>query len=154
MEFNVEVMKNILLKLSRYVLGVLGIACVSACDNDEDDDLGGTLCMYGTPTADFVVNGKVVNADGEPINGIAVYADDMYGREETVYTEADGSFSLRQKSWFPQNNVDLIFEDQDGEENGGYFGKKEESVALVKTQEGDGWYAGVFSSEEDITVVM
>ena len=259
-------MKNMLLKLSRYVLGVLGIACVSACDNGEDDDFGGTLCMYGTPTADFVVKGKVldmtdnpikgiavtlpdtycdtvytkedgsyelewegfpsdtadlkftdvddeanggrfeslvksvelerqkkgsgwyeglyaafgvdvnlyeemvceygtpyatfevkgkvVNSDGEPINGIAVYADEMYGQEETVYTEADGSFSLKQEWWFPNTHVDLVFEDQDGEDNGGDFGKKEESVALVKTQDGEGWYEGVFSSEEDITVVM
>jgi putative lipoprotein (rSAM/lipoprotein system) len=113
------------------------------------------VCEYGVPHATFEVKGKVVDADGNPIAGIEVYGEDIHEhmRAKTTTSE-DGSFLLVQPEWFPAGEADICFEDVDGEENGGDFGKKTETVKLTQTEDGEGhWNVGVYSSE-DLTITM
>lgn len=108
------------------------------------------VCEYGVPHATFEVKGKVVDADGNPIAGIEVYGEDIHEhmRAKTTTSE-DGTFTLVQPEWFPAEEVDVCFEDVDGEANGGDFGKKVETVSLTQTEDGEGtWNVGVYSSEE------
>ena len=110
---------------------------------------------YGVPYATFEVKGKVIDADGNPLKGIEVSGEDIYEHmREKAVTAEDGSFLLVQPEWFPAGEADICFEDVDGEENGGDFGKKTETVKLTQTEDGEGhWNVGVYSSE-DLTITM
>ena len=71
----------------------------SACDDKE------CPCMYGSPTADYTIKGKVTNEAGEPLAGIEVSVSRLYygfteqpgvilsdprGYEEIVHTSSSG----------------------------------------------------------------
>lgn len=114
-----------------------------------------TVAEYGVPYATFEIKGKVVDSEGNPLKGIEVYGEDIYEymRVKTT-TDKDGSFNLVQPEWLPAGEADICFEDVDGEENGGDFGKKTETVKLTQTEDGEGhWNDGVYSSE-DLTITM
>lgn len=107
-----------------------------------------TVCEYGVPYATFVVKGKVVDSEGDPINEILVYAEDE-PEPQKVRTNENGYFYLTQEHWFPEDKVDIRFEDCDGDANGGNFGKRTVEVELKQVEKGnDGWYAGVYESDE------
>ena len=83
------------------------------------------VACYGTPymgyDPDFVVSGRVVDPEGEPINGISVEMN------VATRTDADGVFFL-------QGDVPVItFNDTDGKANGGEF----ESLTINLTNAGD-----------------
>ena len=114
-----------------------------------------SVAEYGVPYATFEIKGKVVDSEGNPLKGIEVYGEDIYEymRVKTT-TDEDGSFNLVQPEWLPAGEADICFEDVDGEENGGDFGKKTETVKLTQTEDGEGhWNDGVYSSE-DLTITM
>lgn len=108
------------------------------------------LCEYGVPHATFEVKGKVTDSEGNPLNGIEVYADGMYDPAK-AYTDEDGEFALVQDGWFPSDQVELCFDDVDGEDNGGDFGKQKKVIPLVHVEEGEGWDEGKYEAE-DVTV--
>lgn len=114
-----------------------------------------SVAEYGVPYATFEIKGKVVDSDGNPLEGIEVYGEDIYEHmRQKAVTAEDGSFHLVQPNWFPAGEADICFEDVDGEENGGDFGKKTETVKLTQTEDGEGhWNDGVYSSE-DLTITM
>lgn len=114
-----------------------------------------TVAEYGVPYATFEIKGKVVDSEGNPLEGIEVYGEDIYEHmRQKAVTAEDGSFLLVQPDWFPAGEADICFEDVDGEENGGDFGKKTETVKLTQTEDGEGhWNDGVYSSE-DLTITM
>ena len=114
-----------------------------------------SVAEYGVPYATFEIKGKVVDSDGNPLEGIEVYGEDIYEHmRQKAVTAEDGSFHLVQPNWFPAVEADICFEDVDGEENGGDFGKKTETVKLTQTEDGEGhWNDGVYSSE-DLTIMM
>ena len=114
-----------------------------------------SVAEYGVPYATFEIKGKVVDSDGNPLEGIEVYGEDIYEHmRQKAVTAEDGSFHLVQPNWFPAVEADICFEDVDGEENGGDFGKKTETVKLTQTEDGEGhWNDGVYSSE-DLTITM
>ena len=114
-----------------------------------------SVAEYGVPYATFEIKGKVVDSEGNPLKGIEVYGEDIYEymRVKTT-TDEDGSFNLVQPEWLPAGEADICFEDVDGEEDGGDFGKKPETVKLTQTEDGEGhWNDGVYSSE-DLTITM
>ena len=129
------------------VFGALGV--------DVKMHPGESVAEYGVPYATFEIKGKVVDSDGNPLEGIEVYGEDIYEHmRQKAVTAEDGSFLLVQPNWFPAVEADICFEDVDGEENGGDFGKKTETVKLTQTEDGEGhWNDGVYSSE-DLTITM
>lgn len=118
-----------------------------ACTGTE---IGGE--EYGTPTVDFHVVGQVTDAEGKPIEGIRVttrgYHDFNKGTtEQTTYTDKEGRYATKEvTSGWIDPGMKVVFEDVDGEANGGLFAAdsiSSEAMAKEKVKKGDGhWYGG------------
>ena len=153
-------MKDLFLRFCRWALPLLGVAAVTSCEidapapmygsppSDYDDMIG----MYGTPVVEFSVKGKVVDPDGNPIQGIEI-SHDYSGHK--VYTLEDGSFDYASEDiGFEMETVTLEFTDIDGEENGGDFQSQEVPVPVQQTEPGDGgWNNGKFEAE-GVEIIM
>ena len=74
--------------------------------------------QVGDPYMLFEVHGKVVDEDGNPLQGINVIS----GYSDVQVTNLNGSFSFFGRS-VPSDRVLLTFEDKDGSNNGGEFVK-------------------------------
>lgn len=79
-----------------------------------------------TPEEDDMV--KVTS----PLKGIKVITDDS---SEPVYTSKEGKFVAYGRS-VPTDVVEVVFEDQDGENNHGTFLKKKQRIQLRQRSEG------------------
>jgi len=104
---------------------------------------------YGTPSAKFIVNGKVVASEtNEALNNIRVT---MQG--DTTYTDNNGNYQVTDKWGFPMNqSYNIQFQDIDGSLNG-QFNRLDTMVEFKdpKFVNGDGhWYRGETSKEFDI----
>ena len=109
---------------------------------------------YGTPTVDFHVVGQVTNAEGEPIEGIRVTTRGYFNfhdgtTEQATYTDKDGHFATKEmRSISIDPMMRVVFEDVDGEANGGMFAKDSVMAdAMTRTQVGKGdghWYDGKY----------
>lgn len=136
--------KPIILSVFNWAIAALGLSAVPSCDSFK--------CEYGTPTMDFEVSGKVIDDKASPINGIKVTIADRYVESE-AFTSRDGGFSYTGHT-FPNDHVNLVFTDIDGEENGGEFKTDTVTVNLQKVKKGDGsWYSGKYAAS-DIEVVL
>lgn len=94
------------------LLGFLGF---SSCE-DNGDDPGNIICMYGTPTASYTIKGKVTDQAGQALSDIQIIVSDMefsyeprpdfipdtpYGSHpvnDTLYSGKEGEFETRQGS--------------------------------------------------------
>lgn len=129
---------------NRLIWAILGLLGFSACDNEN------TVEMYGVPTVDFAVDGKVADSNGNPIEGIQVTCEeDGY---ESVSTGEDGRFFF-QRTGFGQGvpfTKNLQFRDVDGSENG-EFANEELSLTFTeedRTEKDKGsWYNGAFEKD-------
>lgn len=109
---------------------------------------------YGTPTVDFHVVGQVTNDEGEPIEGIRVTTRGYFNfhdgtTEQATYTDKDGHFATKEmRSISIDPMMRVVFEDVDGEANGGVFAKDSVMAdAMTRTQVGKGdghWYDGKY----------
>ena len=140
------------LTTTRVLSGLLALLGFSACSEEGGDNI---LPEYGTPTVDFQIKGQVTDAEGNPIEGIQVITKPAYGvytdvtngswkKADTTYTDAEGNFesSLLQSVAMEGK---LLFEDVDGEANGGTFQTDSASLQeaeAVQLEEGHGWYDG------------
>lgn len=133
----------------RILYGVLTLLGFTACGEISDE--------YGSPITDYQVKGRVTSEEGKPLSGIQVVVKDdgsVPEGNDTVYTNADGRFVSHQAStgWVVSGQV--IFNDIDGEANGGTF--KSDSVKLInmesrRIKKGDGyWYAGMYEYNMEI----
>ena len=115
--------------------------------------------MYGTPTADYEIKGKVLDADGDPVKGIKVNVqDDWHSAFTSQGTECqsldNGDYSVRIKT-FPTDKLHLIVQDIDGAENGGEFEEKTVELDFSKieyTGDKGAWYKGKKSLEQNIVL--
>ena len=132
-------MKDLVVRISAWLLCLIGFGSSVACSP------GMMTEEYGSPYASYEVKGKVTDQQGEPIPGIQVTCDAMY--IEPVYTESDGSYALNGDG-FPQEKIQVSFEDVDGEENGGLFAARSVSSETHQVQDGEGnWDFGVYEAE-------
>ncbi len=114
---------------------------------------------YGTPTVDFHVVGQVTNAEGKPIEGIRVTTRGYFNfhdgtTEQATYTDKDGHFATKEmRSISIDPMMRVVFEDVDGEANGGVFAKDSVMAdAMTRTQVGKGdghWYDGKYELRAD-----
>ena len=153
--------KSVFKFLATTMLGLLGFSSCSW--------LGIGLCMYGEPHADFKAVGTVRDADGKPIEGIRVaisrhrhyensssviYDQNDWYEDDTVFTDSKGAYLMEKTVFSPPNDVTIVFEDIDGDQHGGEFGKTVEKPAVVQTKKGDkSWYEGAFQVEADTYMV-
>ena len=124
--------------------------------------------MYGVPTMDYRISGRVKDANGKPVEGAAVNmlergikatADTIYGDQDNirrylekneVRTDGQGRFTLETKD-LPRDSVRVLVRDADGKANGEYKNRLIEiPVENVDKSNANGWYQGSFSKEMEI----
>lgn len=131
----------------------------------------GMAVMYGVPTMDFVVKGRVIDAEGRPVQGMQVvlvnqtvdiapdrmdegnvYVRD-YIAQSSDTTDAEGTFSCHTKD-VPVEKQRLIIRDIDGNANGSYEDLMVDIRFSEQDQSGErrGWYMGTRTKDVDITV--
>ena len=127
--------------------GVLVLLGFSSCTNDDDEDNGGNIILeYGSPTARHEIKGKVVNTEEQSIQNIQVIVTPAKGsyawKTDTLTTDAKGEFTFEGGGGSPVTKYKVIWNDLDGEANGGLFKSDSIDVETVKTEDGSGWYRG------------
>ena len=151
-------MKNLLFKLLKITLGLIGVTIVDSCVFRVE---------YGCPHADFQVKGVVSDENDNGIQGIRVvikgeYPNSYYSgavpKTDTLWTDRNGTYMLTDGQdiggYAYLSSVKLEFEDVDGAENGGEFQKVEIEVPVFKVKEGDGsWYDGAYEAGADVTMI-
>ena len=134
-----------------FLLALLGVSAVS-CDNDWFD----VVAEYGCPHMNFSLKARVVDEAGKPIEGIEVQTknNDFYTDN---YSDAEGNIDLNVSMW-PDTNIDLVFTDVDGAENGGEFETLNLNIAdkVEQVAEGSGsWYEGGYKADlGDVTMTL
>ena len=107
------------------VLTILGFGGCSAI-KDIYFDQTHTAPEYGVPHATYHITGSVISEEsGLPIKGIVVrYRSSIDGSFNTkieTTTDTEGKVSASCQDWPDVENVEITFEDTDGEDNGGSF---------------------------------
>ena len=148
-------------QLAAVMLGMLGF---SSCER-----IGWGVCMYGEPHADFKALGTVSDENGKPIEGIRVaiqqhrhyentsgviYDQNDWYENDTLYTDDKGAYQLIRSVFESPNDVKIVFEDIDGEENGGEYMSSEATPEVKRTKKGDNsWYGGAFEVQADVKLI-
>lgn len=133
---------EILNKLLNGLLVLLGFSTIS-CERRVE---------YGTPHADFQINGQITEAESQKLLEniqIAIKVKNNFKEfSDTIYSDANGNFS-RQYDVFPTNNdsVIVIFNDTTGEHQ-----SKQVAEKLNYTNGYGAWYAG--SDEININIEL
>ena len=161
---NVKYMSMRIKRIWRFLAStVLGLLGFSSCEW-----LGIGLTMYGEPHADFKAIGTVKDEAGKPVEGIRVavqqhrhyensesviYDQNDWYDNDTLFTDSNGKYELVRSVFSVPNRVTIVFEDIDGEENGGEFEKTEANPKVTQTKKGDkNWYGGAFQAEADVVM--
>ena len=145
-------MKDLFFRFCRWALPFFGVSAVVSCDNvfNTPDMYGTQVAEYGVPIMEYVVKGKVTDAEtGAPVKGIEVVPEEA---NVLVYTSENGEFTC-EGATFPDDKVTITFKDIDGEENGVYA-TKEIEVPVEKSEEGSGWFAGVYIADDVLVKLM
>lgn len=115
--------------------------------------------MYGSPSTTYEVKGKVLDNEGNPINGIKIVLQDdaidpnPYEIAESQSLE-NGDYKIRNTT-FPRSNLYLSVEDVDGTANGGEFEEQTIELDFSKVEakgDKDEWYNGTKSLEKHIVM--
>ena len=180
-------MKIRILKLKNWLLmtlvGALGLSACHSTKNaatpqpaeepqvDTPKPRDPVVVMYGVPTMDFVVKGRVIDEQGKPVKGMQVILvnqtvdiapDHMdednpfvqdYIEHSSDTTDAEGVFECHVKD-VPVEFQRVIIRDVDGDKNGRYKDQMVEvSFAEAEQTAGrKGWYFGKRTKDVDITV--
>ncbi len=138
-------------KLYLLLLSALGFQA-AACDKENEPQ---QMCMYGTPSIDFRIQGKVTDTAGRPIAGIEVCGgEESYPDIVPVHTDEKGLYDISGSAH--SIDLDLSFRDIDGPENGGDFETETLAIKFTvpeQTAPGEGWSHGsYFRADVDITL--
>lgn len=126
-------------KLYRILICVFAAVILVSCSKEQNGD----------PFMLFEIHGKVMDVDGNPLEGINVIA----GEADVQKTNLNGNFTFYGRTT-PSDHVILTFEDKDGDKNGGEFVKKTMEIPVrQKTQGTSGNYKGTFFAG-DVEVFM
>ena len=107
------------------------------------------MAMYGVPSGEFQVSGRVKNLKSKPIRKIEVEMQDSRNNSLGVTTTAkDGSFQFDYQGW-PHREIYIISRDVDGGRNGVY----QSDTTIVKLDyPKQGWNQGKATASSDVTL--
>ncbi len=148
-------MDKMIIRLSKSLLALLGFSVVGC------GPLGGDVAvMYGCPTADFAISGKVVDEDGKPIQGIVISAqrhewesgekssiDEIQPYYFEAVTSDDGTYVMNVQQMEAPDSLYAI--DIDGALNGGEYKTARVKLEMEQVKEPgdrDSWYIGGFEA--------
>ena len=138
-------------RLIYFLLSLLGFTAQS-CDgvgNPFDDP----VAMYGCPYANFTLSARVVTEEGEPIKDIILRNSNENSVLNVNVSSDNGGYIIVTDNIFPPSLVEkmeVVFEDVDGEANGGEFATVEMDISdkVEQVAEGDGgWYFGGYKAD-------
>jgi len=142
-------MKTKVTNLINSILGILlGLLGFTNCGSSD------LPCEYGTPNADYIVDGIVTDESGKPIEGVktiikncySTYAhdeDDSYNNY-TRYTDEEGNFHTSINDFPGVNHFDIWYEAE------GYLKDSTMNIKPVKTKEGSGsWNQGEYTVSDE-----
>lgn len=150
-------------RLGFIILSALGFSgCGDIAGGDDgrkpgSKDPDNQMCMYGTPTVEYIVKGRVTDSNGVPIKGIVVGSEQVSsfdnGEPLSAVTNDKGEFATNVVKEMSINGI-LTFTDTDGEANGGEFASRNIELSTLpksKTQKGDGaWFGGSYEVTADV----
>ena len=151
-------MKKLIKQANWLLAGLLTLLGFSGCHKTDEVE-------YGTPFADYIVKGKVLNkSTGKPVKGIRVgyspnpFVGTEYGVPMKSYqqmvaadtTDAQGEFKLTEKTFPTDEAVPIYVEDIDCAENGVYT--PETLMVSFKDAERTGKPKGWYHGEYTVTV--
>lgn len=148
-------------KLALKLLSLLGFSSIATACDDDFNHFTPQPPMYGTPSANYVLNVEVRNVENNyPINGIRVSVIRRYddaSQPDTLYrkkTDEDGLAKLQFRN-FPTNTHEIVAEDVDGSENGGTFSSASTEIVFTASDyegEKDFWFQG--TATKDVTIKL
>lgn len=143
--------------MKRFILTLLTILGYGAVATSCSQTNGGEVCEYGVPWVDFRISARVVDAEGNPIEGIEAMGGNGSDFLNYFYLgTTDGAGCLNIDAEDNSTPLYLLLRDTDGEANGGEFEEKLVDLQhrFEQVQEGEGnWYGGVVEAElGDITL--
>lgn len=99
-----------------FILSLFGLATFSSCMSKYGCPI--VEDMYGTPSAEFHISGRVENKLGKGVEGIKV---SVYSQQNPLdTTNSDGSFKIDLYGHWPDEEIPLIASDIDSTQNGHY----------------------------------
>lgn len=150
--------KNILKTSNRicgFILGLLGfsLGCQS-CGLQTD--------AYGSPSADYVITGRVTDANSNPIKNIEVNITREEGGKDysigILNTDDKGEFLFEKiREGWGETNYTLKYRDTDGVENGGEFEDMTQGVEFKYEDFTGGdhdWYSGKATKIVNATLTL
>jgi len=147
---------KVLRNYNKVILFLLVLIGFSGCEKET-----GGKAEYGTPHADFIINGKIVSkATNQPISNIRVAIKDMASSLgapfDSAFSNSEGNYSLIVTD-FPSSKIyNLNFFDKDGALNGTFIAK--DSIIEFNNPnftDGDGnWYSGKVTKELNIKLIL
>lgn len=140
-------------RIVAWILTALGL--YTSCDTIEP------RVEYGTPTADFVVKGKVVDeSTRQPVKDMAVTnkSHTAYSGNNTVKTDANGNYALEfTATAFGPEEITVYTSDADGKEDGSYLSDtiriKASELKQIAKKRGS-WYFGKFEGNADFEIAQ
>ena len=136
-------------RILNMLLGLLGVGVASCIP----------VAMYGTPHVEFSLSARVIDEQGNPIQGIEVRTKEGGPFDyKTGVSDYLGCIEAFGGDIWPGAQYEVVFEDIDGEYNGGEFESLELDIASrvqqVKKGSGD-WYEGSYKAElGDVTLKL
>lgn len=101
---------------------ILAVSCTSS-DFDRYESI---------PKGFLGIDGCIIDSIGNPIEHLKVTITVSGDASLTVYTASDGKFTAEvMEPDAEEPFIDIVIEDIDGEENGGYFGIKTDRIAII-----------------------
>ena len=135
--------KRIVLRFNNFLFLLIGLLGFStACMKVKDSPVA-----YGTPSADFIVNGVVKDQANQPISNIKVVMN-----RDSINTDASGKFTLKNKMFPTNQTFNVKLRDIDGTANGS-FQDKDTTIVFNDNafKNGDGsWYSGKVEKSVEI----
>lgn len=125
--------------INKILAGTIALLGFSGCSTD--DGPGNMICMYGTPSGTYEIDGIVRNEYGDKLDGMRVVTS--FG--DTAYTK-EGKYQIGPKQCFPLNTVSVKAEDPDG-----FYKTESKELKLKYDGKGDksGWDEGKAEATAD-----
>ncbi len=125
--------------INRCLAAVMALLGFQACGGSNQ------LVMYGTPSADLEVKGKVTNTKQEPLKDIQVVVNPIGNWKDTLYTNENGEYHWSIQRYRPTDSATVVVND-----TAGLYTSDSTKVAYQYDRtKADDWYEGIATAEAD-----
>ena len=156
--------------IERILSGALALLGFTGCNTSKE-----IRVLYGTPSVDYRVTGKVTDKQGNPLENIQVVITHPLGRRyvnengeeltdrtdpetgkilpDTLYTDKKGKFIGHKVNGFSFGQTTVDIQDIDGSENGGLHNEQHISITEFgkkQTKKQNRFYSGEFKFTKTI----